>query len=196
MLPLSITIQTPSCILRRFSREDIPFVFSASQCAGFCDGMKWSPPASEEELIEPYNNNIVAWDSGKAYTFTIEEKHSRKPLGRVVIREEEAGCWNIGFWTHPEYQGRGYMTESAAAMLDFGFNTLAAVKINASHAVWNIASRKVLEKIGMKFVNHAPQGFLKNGQWVAEDILEISKEEWKQHAGKTVPHHLKIEDKQ
>jgi ribosomal-protein-alanine N-acetyltransferase len=183
MLPLSITIQTPRCILRRFSREDIPFVFSASQCAGFCDGMKWNPPASEEELIEPYNNALEAWNSGKAYLFTIDCKHNRKPLGRIVIRQEETDCWTIGYWIHPERQGHGYMTESATAILDFGFKTLSAVKISASHAVWNIASRKVLEKIGMKFVTHAPQGFLKNGKWVAEDILEISKEKWEQHAG-------------
>lgn len=196
MLPMSITIQTSRCCLRRFSREDIPFVFSASQNAGFCDGMKWNPPAGEEELMEPYNNTVVAWDSGKAYTFTIEEKHSRKPLGRVVIREEEAGCWNIGFWTHPEYQGLGYMTESAVAILDFGFKTLSAVKIQAGHAVWNIASRKVLEKIGMKFVNHVPQGFLKNGKWVAEDILAISKEEWERHPGQNVASSLKREERQ
>lgn len=146
--------------------------------------------------MEPYNNTVVAWDSGKAYTFTIEEKHSRKPLGRVVIREEEAGCWNIGFWTHPEYQGLGYMTESAVAILDFGFKTLSAVKIQAGHAVWNIASRKVLEKIGMKFVNHVPQGFLKNGKWVAEDILAISKEEWERHPGQNVASSLKREERQ
>jgi hypothetical protein len=48
----------------------------------------------------------------------------------------------------------------------------------------------------MKFVNHVPQGFLKNRKWVAEDILVISKEEWERHAGQNVASSLKREERQ
>ncbi len=187
MTSLSTTIETVHCVLRRFSKEDIPFIFSASRHPGFCDGMRWEPPATEKELIEPYERNVSAWDYGRAYTFTIELKDSKIPVGRIVIRLQNGNCWDLGFWTHPDYQGRGYMTEAAAAMLDFGFKTLAAGKIEAGHAVWNIASRRVMEKAGMTFARHVQQGFQKDGKWVAEDILAITRQEWKDRIVQIVP---------
>ena len=177
-LPSSICIMTARCELRRFSRDDIPFVFAASRYPGFCDGMRWSPPATEAELIEAVEKNAAAWDSGQGYTFTIETKSDRTPVGRISIRRETPGCWSLGFWTHPAYQGRGYMTEAAIALVAFGFETLAAQQIEAAHATWNIASRRVLEKSGMRFTRHAPEGFQKDDRWVAEDILTITRQEW------------------
>lgn len=86
--------------------------------------------------------------------------------------------WNIGFWTHPESQRQGIMTESVHAILRFGFEELLATRIEACHAIWNKASEKVLERNGMKFVRYIPQGFKKKGQWIDENLLAINKEEW------------------
>ena len=182
MMPATKTIETPRCVLRRVSRDDIPFVFSASRHPGFCDGMRWSPPATEEELLIPYEKNASAWEQGAAYTFTIAAKVAGVRVGRIGIRRQAADIWDLGFWTHPDHQGRGYMTEAAAAVLEFGFEVLSASEIEAAHAIWNIASRRVLEKIGMTFVRHLPQGFQKDGQWVEEDLLAISTADWRKRA--------------
>jgi len=141
--------------------------------------MRWSPPATEEELLVPYEQNVIAWEAGSAYTFTIQAKIAAVLVGRIAIRRQGADCWDLGFWTHPVCQGRGYMTEAAEAMLEFGFGTLSARKIEAAHATWNISSRRVLEKIGMSFVRHVPQGFQKDGQWVAEDLFAVSVAKWR-----------------
>lgn len=68
------------------------------------------------------------------------------------------------------------MTEAAVALVDFGFMQLGASAIQASHATWNGASRRVLEKAGLRFLRHVPEGFQKNGVWVAEDLLSITQE--------------------
>lgn len=174
-------------MLRRISCDDIPFVFSASRHPGFCDGMRWSPPVTQEELLAPYEKNLSAWEAGTAYTFTIERKDTSALIGRIAIRCQEGNCWNLGFWTHPDYQRLGYMTEAATAVLAFGFETLTARQIEAAHATWNIASRRVLQKIGMSFVRHVPQGFQKDGRWIAEDLLAISAVEWRKRAEQIPP---------
>lgn len=172
-------IETQRCRLRCVSLEDIPHIFSATRYEGFNDGMLWEPPTKEEELIEPYQRSIITWENGEAYTFTIESKDSKNFIGRISIRKAEiSGVWNIGFWTHPIYQSQGYMTECAQAVLNFGFNELKAEKIEAFHALWNKASERVLQKIGMNYIEHVPQGFIKNGEWVEENRLEISRENW------------------
>ena len=65
------------------------------------------------------------------------------------------------------------MTKSVLALPRFAFDHLGAKEIRAVHAVWNVASRRVLEKAGFEFVAHIPEGFQKHGQWVAEDMLRL-----------------------
>ncbi|TBR57915.1 hypothetical protein B4U84_18315 [Westiellopsis prolifica IICB1] len=173
-------INTERCILRCVCEQDIPYVFSATRFKGFNNGMLWEAPQSIEELNEPLKRSLQAWDSGSAYTFTIESVNKGIFLGRISIRKDETeGVWNIGFWTHPEHQRQGYMTEAAKAIIEFGFTVLNAIRIEACHALWNIGSEKVLTRIGMKFVRHIEHGFQKDGKWVEENLLAIKIEDWK-----------------
>ena len=58
---------------------------------------------------------------------------------------------DIGYRFHRKYWGSGYATESAAACLKHGFEKLSLKKIIGRAMKENIASIKVMEKIGMKF---------------------------------------------
>lgn len=177
--PTTLRLETKRCWLRHVSLEDIPHIFSASRYKGFNDGMRWNPPASEDELIAPYENNVQAWQECSAYCFTIEHKPDQAFLGRIAIRSgNESDVWDLGFFTHPEQQKKGYMTEAVSALMKFGFEELGALKITACHAIWNKASESVLKKVGMRFIEYVPEGFQKNGTWVDENLLGITREEW------------------
>lgn len=180
MISLDTTIVSDRLRLRRFSKSDIPFVFSASRYEGFCDGMRWSPPESEEELLVPFEANEQAWQSGAGYTFTLENRRTGEPLGRIGIRRQEETLWDLGFWTHPLHQGQGYMTEATVALIDFGFRQLGASEIQAAYACWNVASRKVLERAGLHFSKHIPEGFQKDRRWVKVDLLSVTRSQWKE----------------
>jgi ribosomal-protein-alanine N-acetyltransferase len=180
MIPHETVILSKRLRLRRFSKSDIPFVFSASRYVGFCDGMRWSPPEREDELLEPCLANEQAWQSGAAYVFTIESLSTAESLGRIAVRRQEGSLWDLGFWTHPLHQRQGYMTEATAALIEFGFVQLGASEIQAAHATWNVASRRVLEQAGLHFIRHVPEGFQKNGEWIEEDLLSITRQQWEQ----------------
>ncbi len=70
------------------------------------------------------------------------------------------------------------MTEAAKAIVEFGFTVLEAERIEAYHALWNTSSKKVLKRIGMKFVRYIPQGFQKHGKWVEVNLLAIEIKDW------------------
>jgi ribosomal-protein-alanine N-acetyltransferase len=165
--------------LRKFSRADISFVFSASCYKGFCDGMLWSPPASEEDLLAPCEAGEVAWHTGEAFTFTIEKLVTAEPLGRIVIRRESDGLWDVGFWTHPVHQRQGYLTEALQAVVRFGFQQLSAAEIQGEHATWNHASRRVFEKAGFEHIRHLPNGFEKGGAISSSELHRITVEQWR-----------------
>jgi ribosomal-protein-alanine N-acetyltransferase len=177
----TIILESEHLRLRIPSLEDIPHIFSATRYAGFNDGILWEAPNSQEELIEPYHNSIKAWEEGKGYGFTIEDKETSEFLGRISIRKTETeDRWNVGFWTHPEHQKKGIMTASLRLILEFGFDRLNADVIESSHAIWNKASEHVLKRNGMKFIAYREKGLQKNGNWVDENLLAIAKEEWNQ----------------
>jgi len=59
---------------------------------------------------------------------------------------------DLGFRFFKEYWNQGYATEAAIGILDYGFTNLQLQKIVGRAMELNIASIKVLEKAGMKFV--------------------------------------------
>ncbi|MEM7593464.1 MAG: GNAT family protein [Cyanobacteria bacterium P01_A01_bin.83] len=173
-----IILKTKRCKLRIIRREDIPFIFSATRYEGFNDGMLWDAPDTEAELIESYKNGLNSWRNNESYSFTICRILDDEPMGRIVISSKSDQVWTIGFWLHPEKQEKGYMTESAEEILKLGFETLSASRIEAYHALWNVKSERVLQRVGMNFIEYIPQGFIKKGKWVEENKLAITREEW------------------
>lgn len=184
MLPLNYIIQTPNFRLRIPDESDFDFVFSASRYPGFNDGMLWDPPVDRSELIAPLERSRKAWMDGTAFNFTIETNGENPArLGRITIRVDGGeGIWNVGFWTHPEHQGKGVMTEALAAILAFGFQELGAARISARYAVWNKASEKVLINNRLAFSMYIEKGFQKNGNWVSENEMVITAAAWKDQA--------------
>ena len=132
-LPLSYTIETERCRLRVPSAADLPHVFSATRHEGFNDGMVWDPPSTIAELEEPLRQLLEAWETGSAFSFSIDRRGDLAFLGRMSIRPAEGERrWDIGFWLHPDYHGQGYMREAAQAVIGFGFKVLDAVEIEAA----------------------------------------------------------------
>jgi len=79
------------------------------------------------------NNKVIGW-SGLKLEKEIRDFH----------------YYDIGYRFHPDYWGKGIATESAQASLKFGFEKMGYSEICAAADAKNIASNKILEKIGLK----------------------------------------------
>ena len=64
-----------------------------------------------------------------------------------------------------KYWNQGYATEAAEACLIYGFETLGIPRIIGRASKNNHASRRVLEKIGMKFWKNSPIDGIGEGVW-------------------------------
>lgn len=61
------------------------------------------------------------------------------------------GLTEVGYGLNPRYQGNGYMTEALGAFLDFG-RSLGIRRVRADTLKDNIASQRVLQKCGFRFL--------------------------------------------
>lgn len=59
----------------------------------------------------------------------------------------------VGYRILPEHWNKGYATEASVGLLQYGFKTMNLAKIVSSAHVRNLASRRVMEKIGMSYVD-------------------------------------------
>ena len=74
----------------------------------------------------------------------------------------EEGIIDIGYSIVPSYQGKGYATEMGKAMVDWGLSQPNVKKVVATCNPDNIASIRVLEKIGFIVTNKTEDNIFGN----------------------------------
>lgn len=73
-------------------------------------------------------------------------------VGCCGLRPHGQNEYEIGFHLRPEYWGKGYAKEAASAVIDYAFTVLKAEKLFAGHNPNNIASKKLLYKLGFTYI--------------------------------------------
>ncbi|MEQ8673450.1 MAG: GNAT family N-acetyltransferase [Aggregatilineales bacterium] len=73
-----------------------------------------------------------------------------------VVRPPENEFDEIIYAFNQPYWGKGYATEASSAMLDYVFGISELDEIYATITPENIASQKIMPKIGMSFVEDRP----------------------------------------
>lgn len=84
----------------------------------------------------------------------------------------------LGFVVHPAHQRRGYATEAARPLLDFAFDTMGMHRVVGRAEARNLASARVLEKLGMRREAHLVENEWVKGEWQSELGYAVLAEEW------------------
>lgn len=84
----------------------------------------------------------------------------------------------LGYWLGIPFWGNGYATEAAGAVVRYGFEQIKLHRIFASHFEGNIASKRVLEKIGMRYEGCLRQHILKWGRFIDLELYAILRQEF------------------
>jgi RimJ/RimL family protein N-acetyltransferase len=98
----------------------------------------------------------------------------------VRINSAELGEGNIGYEFHPDVWGRGYATEAATAILTFAFEELGLHRVWAECVADNVASARVLEKLGMRREAHFREHQRFRHRWWDTLIYAMLDREWRQ----------------
>lgn len=79
---------------------------------------------------------------------------------------------------HPACWGRGYATEAARGLVDFGFRELRLHRIWADCDPRDVASWRLLETLGMRREGHLQENARIKGEWVDSLIYAVLAREW------------------
>jgi [ribosomal protein S5]-alanine N-acetyltransferase len=94
---------------------------------------------------------IEWWELGRGVTLAIAHRDAPDDLlGTVSLRRfARDRRAELGYWLAASAWGRGFATEAAQALVDFGFRECGLARIYAQVLAGNHASMRVLEKLGM-----------------------------------------------
>jgi RimJ/RimL family protein N-acetyltransferase len=98
--------------------------------------------------------------------------------GIHVSNPENREGW-IGYCLNRHFWGKGYATETARALTDFGFKNLGLHRIFATCDPANTGSRHVLEKVGMKREGQIREHKWAKGKWRDSLLHSVLEQEWR-----------------
>lgn len=127
-----------------------------------------------DPLVHKYlgNKPINSIEKAKSYISSNIEQHQTRGIARWAVVEKSSGdfigwsglrlnnditfnnrtnFYDIGYRFIPRYWGKGYATESSIVALDYFFNTMKKEVLIGLAEVENIASNRILQKIGLQF---------------------------------------------
>jgi RimJ/RimL family protein N-acetyltransferase len=180
--------RTKRLILRDFEEADWEAVHSYGSDLEVVRYMDWGP--NTEEDTQKFIQRAIASQKEqprRIYTLAIVLKPKNKLIGGCgiyVSNPENREGW-IGYCLNRNFWGQGYATETAKALLKFGFGQLNLHRIFATCDPANIASAHVLEKIGMQREGHFREHKWAKGKWRGSLLYAILDYEWKRLASTT-----------
>ncbi|MBM7713249.1 RimJ/RimL family protein N-acetyltransferase [Bacillus thermophilus] len=168
-------IKTKRLLIREFESKDWQAVYAYTSDSNV---MKYIP---EGVFTEKDAKEFVSKNTGDdAEKFPVVLIAEDIVIGHIVFHKYFGEhTYEIGWVFNPKYQNRGYASEAAKAILEYGFKEMNLHRIIATCQPENIPSYRVMEKIGMR-----REGFFKkcipNGnEWWDEYYYAILEEEFK-----------------
>ncbi len=98
-------------------------------------------------------------------------------IGGIHLRRGTGEYGNRGFWLDQNFWNQGIMSEVSQRINDHAFNDLGFTSLRFSNAKGNIASRRVKEKTGGKYLYTEPFDFV-DPELTHHEVWELRKEDW------------------
>lgn len=171
-------IETERLILRPFEAEDLDIIYKIYSDEEI---LRYSPydPMDREQARALLEEMLREWQKPEPGNreMAVIRKDTGEKIGRChMLYEPEKDSVMLGWFLKKEAWGKGYATEIGEALLDCCFEELKV------HRVWglcnpaNTASRRVMEKCGMRPEGHFREKcrYEKKGKVTWEDEMEYT----------------------
>jgi ribosomal-protein-alanine N-acetyltransferase len=184
-----IKLETDRLIIRDHTEDDIVDLhklLSDSKVMYYLQDLKTNGIEESESNLRVSINESNSDSRGK-YFLAITDKKTNEYIGEIgvtkLLDSKFGNKFELGYFILEKYWGKGIVTESSRAVLDYCFNELNAMKVIAGCNKDNLGSEKIMKKLGMvkeaEFINHV----VLNGKICDRVEYRMLKEEWKKHRG-------------
>src|SRR3954451_12216810 len=176
-----VLLQTDRLTLRELEAGDwaaLHVVESEPEVARFQD---FGPRTAEE--TRAYLARALRFAASRprrTYDLAVVLRAEDRLVGRcgIGMSDEDGRQAMLWYTLHRDYWGRGYTTEAARALVEFGFRELGLHRVWADCDPANVGSYRVMEKLGMRREAHLRENYWIKGGWTDSLIYAILAREW------------------
>jgi RimJ/RimL family protein N-acetyltransferase len=180
--PSALLLETPRLRLRELADDDFDAVHAYASDPEVVRYMPWGPNTEEETRGFLWRAQATAGGEPRlAYELAVVVREDDRLIGAVGLHlapEEDRAmlgyCYDRGSWGH------GYATEAAAAMLSLGFDVLLLHRVWAGCDPENLASARVLEKVGMRLEGRLRDDVRIRGEYRDTLVYGLLEDEWRE----------------
>jgi [ribosomal protein S5]-alanine N-acetyltransferase len=159
-------MRTERLLLRAFRREDHAAVHAYAADPEVVRYQDWGPHTEgETAAFLELAMAAAAADPPTRHVYALE--HAGAVIGACELRVADLMHRRgiVGCTLARSAWGRGFGTEAVAAALAYGFEELRLHRVSATCDPANVASKRVLEKTGMRYEGRLSDWMLVRGEW-------------------------------
>jgi len=157
--------------------------------------LKWEPRSAHSSHLAEDQRSFVSRcairererQMGTGYGFGIFV--DGRFVGEITLSSIQRGPLQsayIGYWIDEAVAGRGLMPEAVVTMMQYAFESLRLHRIEINIIPRNAPSRRVVEKLGLRFEGIAERYLEIDGAWEDHARYAITAEEWNDRAPELV----------
>ena len=188
---MDVFLETERLQLRQFTGDDVENLVELDSDPAVMKFINGGRPTPREEIENEYLPAFLGYYERYAgYGFwAAVEKSTGQFLGWFHFRPAKGaqpGEIELGYRLLRSAWGKGYATEGSRALIENGFAELGVERVVAETMVVNAASRRVMEKSGLRLVRtfHQPWPDYIEGQEEGDVEYALLRSEWEGHAAR------------
>ena len=154
---MDLIIETDRLILRELRLSDAEAFFAMDNNPNVHRYL-WNKPTQKiEETLEIITFVRKQYLDNGIGRFAIISKETKEFMGWAGLKfntemvNNKTNFYDIGYRLDEKFWGRGYASEASFAWVQYAFETLKIKTIEAATHIENMASNRILQKIGMQF---------------------------------------------
>jgi len=177
----NMELYTDRLLLREFVTADWPAVLAYQRDPRYLRYYEWADrtPGDVQRFVQMFLDQQEQQPRRK-YQLAVVLKGTGQLIGNCGIRQAAVTSHeaDIGYEVSPDHWGHGYATEAARAIVQFGFAELNVHRIWSWCIADNVASARVLEKLGLKLEGRLRDKEYFKGRWWDTLVYGMLENEW------------------
>lgn len=177
-------LETPRLRLRRFRADDAPALAAYRSDPVVARYQGWTAPVPFHSAVRTVREfalgdpELPGW-----FQYAVELKDGKRLIGDVGVNLHHNRMQaELGFTLAKEHQGRGYAAEAVWAVLHELFVLRGLRRVSAECDARNLASARLLERVGFQLEGRRPAYTWLKGEWTDDLLYGLLMERWAQFA--------------
>jgi [ribosomal protein S5]-alanine N-acetyltransferase len=175
-------LMTERLCLREFRGSDEADIHAYASDPEVVRYASWGPntPGDTRAVLDAWQLEQRHWPRSSV-TLAIELSAEGRLIGAIRLEERDAmhRAADFGYTVTRAYWNRGMATEAGRAVLETAFRVLRLHRVWATCDTRNVASRRVLEKLGLRREGEMRRDTIRAGAWSDTYLYAVLAEEWR-----------------